>query len=104
MLKQSLVYLSLSLLIILFASYAKTFFVYVNLFYVYLNTWLEPLFGQGLIGEAFRDMLTLMLTPFVLAGIPALIYWLVKRKKMPYFLTLIWAFWLILALSSYLIH
>ncbi len=104
MLKQSFIYLVLSLLIILFATYAKIFFVYVNLLYVYLDNMLMPLFGSSFIGEVIRDMLTLVLTPFLLAGIPALIYWLIKRKKMPYFLELIWLLWLVLALSNYLIH
>ncbi len=104
MLKQGLIYLGLSLLIIAFATYAKIFLVYVNLFYVYLNNVLLPLFGDGFWGELIRDMLTLVLTPFILAAIPALIYWAIKRKKMPYFIQLIWLFWLILALSNYLIH
>ena len=104
MLKQSLVYLILSLLVVLFATYAKIFFVYVNLLYAYINNVLEPLFGSGLMGEAFRDMVTLIMTPCALAAIPALIYWLIKRKKMPYFLELIRILWLTLALSSYLIE
>lgn len=104
MLKQSLVYLILSLLVVLFATYAKVFCIYVNLLYVYINNLLEPLFGTGLMGEVFRDMVTLSITPCALAAIPALIYWLIKRKKMPYLLELIWVFWLTLALSSYLIH
>ncbi|MDF1645856.1 MAG: hypothetical protein P1U61_02590 [Legionellaceae bacterium] len=104
MLKQSLIYFILSLLVVLFATYAKIFFVYVNLLYVYIDTTLKPLFGTGLMGEALRDMITLILTPFCLAALPALIYWLIKRKIMPYFIELIWVFWLILALSNYLIH
>jgi hypothetical protein len=104
MLKQGIVYFILSLLIILFATYAKIFFVYIDLFYVYLNNALLPLFGSSFMGEAIRDMLTLVLTPFLLASLPALIYWVIKRKKMPHFIVLIWLFWLILALSNYLIH
>ncbi len=104
MIKQSSVYLILSVLIVLFSNYIKIFFVYMNLLYAYINTWLQPLFGSGLMGEAFRDMVTLVLIPFALAAIPALIYWVIKRKRMPYFLELIWLFWLVLALSTYLIH
>jgi hypothetical protein len=104
MVKQSSVYLILSVLIVLFSNYIKLFFVYMNLLYAYLNAVLQPLFGSGIMGESFRDMVTLVLIPFVLAAIPALIYWVIKRKKMPHFLELIWLFWLILALSSYLIH
>jgi uncharacterized membrane protein len=104
MIKHIVTYLILSLLIILFAAYAKIFFIYVNVLYVYIDTLLEPLFGAGLMGTAFRDMMTLVLTPLLLAGIPALIYWVIKRKKMPYFLETLWLFWLILAFSSYLIH
>jgi hypothetical protein len=102
--KQSSVYLMLSLLIILYSHQMKLFFVYMNMLYAYINLLLQPLFGSGIMGEAFRNMSALVLIPLVLSGIPALIYWIIKRKKMPYFIELTWLFWLILALCSYLIH
>ena len=104
MIKQSTVYFILSLLIVLFSSYIQRFFIYMDLLYVYLNQRLQPLFGSGFMGEAFRDMVTLVIIPFAMAAIPALVYWVFKRKKMPYFIELIWLFWLIIAVSSYLIH
>lgn len=104
MLKQSLLYLMLSLLVIVFAKYAKLFVLYADLFYTYINTLLEPLFGSGFIGEIFRNFFTLVLVPLVIAAIPALIYWLIKRKHMPYFIELTWLLWLIIAMSSYLIR
>lgn len=103
MLKQSLIYLILSFTLLFFATYAKLFFVYVNIIYSYINLGLENLFGSSFGGELVRDIITLMLVPLILAGLPALIYWLIKRKTMPYFLELLWLFWLILAISSYLI-
>lgn len=103
MIKQSIIYFLLSLVVILFAGYAKALLAYANVLYMYINTALMPLFGQGYMGEAFRDMFTLLLTPLILAGIPALIYWIVKRSKMPYFIELTWLLWLTFAMSSYLI-
>lgn len=102
MLKQGIFYFILSLVIILFAPYAKILLTYANLIYTLVNSAIEPLFGQGMIGDAFQDMCTLLLFPLVLAGLPALLYWVVKRKKMPYFIELTWLIWLIFAMSSYL--
>lgn len=104
MFKQSLLYLLLSILVIMFAKYAKLCVLYVDLFYTYINTLLEPLFGSGFIGEIFRNLFTLVLVPLTIAAIPAFIYWLVKRKYMPYFIELSWLLWLIIAMSSYLIR
>ncbi|MDF1684422.1 MAG: hypothetical protein P1U36_07155 [Legionellaceae bacterium] len=104
MLKQSLLYLVLSILVIIFAKYTKLFVLYTDIFYTYINTVLEPLFGSGFVGEIFRNVFTLVLVPLALAGIPALIYWLIKRKRMPYFIELTWILWLIIAMSSYLIR
>jgi len=104
MLKQSLLYLLLSVLVILFAKYAKLFVLYADLAYTYINTFLEPLFGSGFVGEIFRNLFTLVLVPLGMAAVPALIYWLIKRKHMPYFIELTWLLWLIIAMSSYLIR
>lgn len=104
MIKQSILYLALSILIILFAAHVKFVFVYVNILYLHINQFIEPLFGTGFVGELFRDLFTLILTPLTIAAIPAGIYWLIKRKKMPHFIELTWFFWLVLAMSSYLIH
>ena len=102
MLKQSLFYLALSLIVILFASYAKFVLVYATLLYAYIDSALTPVFSQGLIGEALKDMLTLVITPLIITGVPALIYWAIKRKQMPYFLELTWLLWLVFAMSIYL--
>ncbi|MDF1826745.1 MAG: hypothetical protein P1U39_00475 [Legionellaceae bacterium] len=104
MLKQSLIYLLLSMLVIMFAKYAKLFVIYADIIYTYINTLLAPLFGSGFVGEVFRNLFTLVLVPLGIAAIPALIYWLIKRKHMPYFIELTWVLWLIIAMSSYLIH
>lgn len=104
MLKQSAIYFLLSFLVIMFAKYAKLFIVYADLFYTYINTLLEPLFGSGFVGEVFRNLVTLVLVPLALAAVPASIYWLIQRKRMPYFIELSWFLWLIIAMSSYLIR
>lgn len=104
MLKQSSLYLVLSMLVIMCAKYAKLFILYADIFYTYINTILQPLFGSGFIGEIFRNVCTLVLVPLAIAAIPALVYWAIKRKQMPYFIELTWVLWLIIAMSSYLIH
>lgn len=104
MLKQGILYFILSMVIIFFAPYAKLLLAYAGIMYTYVHDAIDPLFGKGMIGDAFQDMCTLLLFPLVLAGLPALLYWMVKRKKMPYFIELTWLIWLIFAMSSYLTH
>jgi hypothetical protein len=104
MLKQSLIYLILSAVIIFFSVYAKLLFMYMDVLYMYINQALKPVFGTGFAGELMRDLISLMLIPLAIAALPALLYWLIKRKKMPYFIELTWFLWLIIAISSYLIR
>lgn len=104
MLKKSLLYLGLSALVVIFAPYGKQLLIDINMLYTQLNQVLKPWFGATLFANSLRDTLTLILTPLLLASIPALIYWLFKRKQMPYWIDLTWIFWLILAFSNYLIE
>ena len=104
MLKQSLIYLILSAVVVFLSVYAKLLFMYMNVLYTYVNQALKPVFGSGFAGEIVRDMVSLMLIPLAIAALPALLYWLIKRKKMPYFIELTWLLWLIFAISSYLIR
>ncbi len=103
MLKQSIVYLILSILIVLFANYAHLGIVYIDLFYTWVALTLTPLFNHGVYGILIRNVLSLVLLPLIIAGIPALIYRAIKGKKMPFFIEITWVIWLIIVLSKVLI-
>jgi hypothetical protein len=104
MLRQSIIYLFLSIIVVVFAKYIHVLIVYIDIFYAYINMKLTPIFNQGGIGYFISRVLLLVLIPVLLAAIPALIYRLIKGRDMPGFLELTWCFWLVILLSNVLIH
>lgn len=56
------------------------------------------IFANGLTGRIIRQVITLTLTPLIIASIPAGIYWLLRRHTLPYLSHLVWTIWLMLVL------
>lgn len=104
MLKQSLIYLVLSSLVVIFAKYAHLLIVYIDLVYAYINLKLAPIFSTTPLGSLVRNVCLLVLLPIIITAVPALIYRLIKGHTMPYFIEITWLLWLILACSKLLIH
>lgn len=104
MLRQSIGYLILSIIVVLFAKYAHLLIVYIDMFYTYVNVTLAPVFNNSDLGILIRKILTLVLLPVVIVGIPALIYLALKGKRMPYFIEITWILWLVIVLSKVLIR
>lgn len=105
MIRQSIIYLILTILVVLFAQYAHLLIVYIDMFYTYLNVKLAPFFSHlGTYSFFLRKVLLLTLIPVLIAAIPALIYRLVYRRKMPHFIGLTWCLWLIIVLSNVLVR
>ncbi len=102
--KQYLSYFILSVIMVMFASYAHLLIVYIDILYTYINVKLSHLFNPSFTGTMIRNVLILVLLPVAIAGVPALIYRLIKGKMMPYFIETIWLLWLIIVLSKVLIH
>lgn len=103
MLRQSLIYLLLSILVVVFAKYAHLLIVYIDMFFTYVNLKLTPVFSQTGWGLIIRKILVLMLLPIIITAIPALIYWLIKRREMPHFIAIAWVIWTVIVLSDILI-
>lgn len=104
MLKQSILYLILSILMVLFARYAHLVIVYIDVFYTWITIQLTPLLHGNAYETLLRNVLPLVLLPVIIAGIPALIYRAIKGRHMPYFFEAIWVLWLIIVLSKLLIR
>lgn len=104
MLRQSLIYLLLSILVVIFAKYAHLLIVYIDMLYAYLNVFLDGIFSRSGIGTLLRKVILLTLIPLIIALIPALIYQLIKGKQMPYLIELTWCLWLVIVLSNVLIY
>ena len=104
MLKQSIVYLILSILIVVFAEYAHLLMVYIVTFYTFIMVKLTPIFSGISYGLLIRNVVSLILIPVIIAGIPALIYRVIKGQNMPCFIELTWVLWLMIVLGKVLIR
>ena len=103
-LRQGLIYLLLSIVVVLFAQYVHVLIVYIDVFYTYINLKLAPVFSNSEVGILIRKVISLVLLPIAIAAVPALIYRAIKGKQMSYFIEITWFLWLIIVLSKVLIH
>jgi len=104
MLKQSLFYLLLSVLLVFFAKYIHIFVVYIDWLYTYFNIQLAPIFSNSELGLMFRSIIALTLLPIAITAVPALLYRAFKNKMLPYYFEITWLVWLVIALSNILIR
>jgi len=104
MLRQSIIYLVLSILIVSFAKYVHLMIVYIDILYNAVNLKLMPVFSNSETGIMIRKVFSLVVIPVVIAAIPALIYRLIKGKQLPYFIQITWFLWLVIVLSKVLIR
>lgn len=104
MLKQFALFTGLSIVLVLFASYAQHVLIYLDLAYTYTTVSLAKIFQSGPTGIKIQKIITLMIVPLIFTGIPAVIYWSVKRKLMPYFYHVLWLIWLITLISHVMIR
>lgn len=103
MVRQFSFFFLLSILTVLFAQYAHLLIVYIDMLYASLNLRLVPVFSQTGIGIGLRKVILLVFLPIAIAGVPALIYRLIKGSTMPYLIELTWFLWIVIALSNILI-
>ncbi|KTD73656.1 hypothetical protein [Legionella tucsonensis] len=103
MLRHSIIYLLLSILVVLFAKYAHLIIVYVDMFFTYVNLKLTPIFSQTGWGLVVRKILVLVVLPVVITAVPALIYKFIKGGNMPHFIAITWIIWTIIVLSDILV-
>ena len=104
MLRHSLIYLILSILVVVFAKYAHLLVVYVDMFFTYVNIKLTPIFSQTGWGLNIRKILILVLLPIIITAIPALIYKVIKGGEMPHFIAITWTVWTVIVLSDILVR
>lgn len=103
MLKQSLIYLILSLIVVIFASYAHLLVVYLDILYTQANLALAPLFSNSHDGVILRGVIVLTLLPICITAIPALIYRALKGHTIPYYFEATWMIWLMIVISKIII-
>lgn len=97
MIKQAVALIALSVVIILSMSYAQQA---VNLLlngHDWVSQVLTNVFSGGQAGNIIRGLIALISIPLLVALVPAVIYWMVKRHWFPYFMEIMWVVWLIQA-------
>ncbi len=104
MLRQTILYLLLSVFIVIFAKYAHLLIVYIDMFYTIINVKLAPIFSNSGMGILIRKVISLTVLPVLIAAIPALVWRGIKGQHMPYFIEITWVLWLVIVLSKVLIH
>lgn len=93
--KQTIAYLILSFLVVMSAAYVQLGTHYVATTYSMIDAKLMPY----LTNNEIRHVLLMILIPIFFASIPALLYRLIKKQDMPYYLPLTWILWMILVFS-----
>ena len=86
-----------SLVVLIFQPYLATVLHWLTSLHHYLYQELGVVFSSGKIGTVLRNLVTLLFIPFIAIGIPSLIYYLIYRKKMPYFSEAVWGVWIVVA-------
>lgn len=103
MMKQTLIYIFLSIIVVLASRYVHMLLVYIDLLYNYLSLQLAPFLNHSAIGRSAHRILTLVILPIAITGIPALLYRLFKGKIMPHFIAITWLVWFVIVLSEILV-
>lgn len=98
-----LVYLILSIVVVIFSKYVNEAVNFVVYLYDYIDDLLDILFSNSKAGSLSRSSFALVICPLLITGVPAIIYYAIKRAKMPYFVETTWLIWMIVVLGNTII-
>jgi hypothetical protein len=93
MLKQIIIIVVLSLLVVVSMPYAQQGLEYLVAGHDWVNQMLMQVFSGGQVGNMLRELIALLAIPLLISLIPVIIYWLIKRKWFPYFMEVLWVVW-----------
>lgn len=95
MFKQIVFLLVLSLLIVIGTAYAHQAMQYLVNAHEWIDGMLTEVFSGGTAGNIIRQLIALLAIPVFVGLVPAIIFWMVKRRWMPYFMEIVWVIWLL---------
>ncbi len=95
MLKHITAVVVLSILVIVGMPYVQQGLQFLLLGHEWLSDLLKDVFSGGQAGNIIRQLIALLVIPVIIALIPAVIYWLVRRSWFPWFMEVVWVVWLI---------
>jgi hypothetical protein len=65
---------------------------------------LKNVFSVGQTGDLIRQLIALLAVPVLVGLIPAVVFWLTRRKWFTYFMECIWVVWLIQAAALVMLY
>jgi len=95
MVKQIMVLVALSIVLIFTMSYAHEAIQLLISGHDWIAQLLTDVFSGGQAGNLARGLIALLSIPVLLGLIPAGIYWIIKRNWFPYFMEIVWIVWLV---------
>lgn len=95
MLKNIIILIALSLVAVFFMPTVTEGVKYLLVIHQKVSSELANVFYDGTTGNLIKEFIALLAMPFIAALIPTIVYWVVKRHWFPYFMEVLWIFWLI---------
>lgn len=102
MTKQIICLAVVSLLVIMMERYLKPVFNWVMQVYAWLVELISPIFSHGYVGQLLKHAIPLFVSPLILTGLIAAVYWMFKRSQLAYFSEILWVIWV--AIAVLLVH
>lgn len=97
MFKQIILILILSIGMVLGMSYAQQGVQLLIDGHDWISQVLTDIFSGGQGGNIARELIALLSIPVLVGLVPAVIFWLLKRRWMPFFMEIVWILWLLQA-------
>lgn len=85
----------ISVIVVFFPAYTEQVMSWVLLFHAWVVDFLANIFSDGQLGRVIRDLLGLIVFPLVVGLVPAILFWIAKRRLFPYFVMFVWSAWLL---------
>lgn len=97
MIKHIFLILLLSVAMVMAMPYAQQLVGYLITAHDWISDILKDVFTGGQAGNILRELIALLSIPFIVALIPAVIYWIARRRWLPGFMEIMWVVWLVQA-------
>jgi hypothetical protein len=97
MIKQIIILIALSVLVILILPLCHSVIHYLLTVYHFIYNTLDTLFVQSKNANFIKQLIAFLAVPLGLGAILGSLYFAVRRQKMPYIMEIIWIIWVILA-------
>lgn len=104
MFKQIAALLLLSVAVILATVYASHGVHWLLSAHDWVANLLTNVFTVGQAGNIARNLIALLSIPMLIALVPAMLFWMLRRHWFPYFMEIVWVVWLVQAGAILVMH